>query len=219
MAPLDHSSLEDFRGAAASGDPTPAGVAVAAASASFALALLAKALAVSCRKKTPSANRGTLEPLRDAARAESSRMLRLAAADVEAFEAYLAGARLPHATDQERIEREQTLGSALRHAIEVPLAAARSAAAGLQWCGTAVSLAHLRVLADVAAALTLLQGALRAFLLCAESNVRQLAPETSSYGALLAAETVRVEQVLRQAEEALERLAARLAAAPPGPEA
>jgi formiminotetrahydrofolate cyclodeaminase len=212
------TTLERFREAAASGLPTPAGVAVAAVSASFAFGLLAKALAVSGRKKASSAAVARLAPLEAAARAESSRLLRLAAADVAAFEAYLRGARLPQSTDRERRERRQALDCALREAIEVPLAAARSAATGLQGCADSVSLTQLPVLADVATAITLLCGALRAFLVCAESNVRQLAPETSPYRDRLAAEGDAATRALGQAEESLGLITAALDAARPARE-
>lgn len=213
--PVSDSTLERFRDAAASGRPTPAGVAVAAVSASFAFGLLAKALAVSGRRDARPVNRAKLESLTAAARAESSRMLQLAAGDIAAFEAYLASARLPHSTDRESFVRQQALDSALRQAIDLPLAAARSAAAGLQLCADAVSMTHLVVLADLASAVTLLSGALRAFLICADSNVRQLAPRISSHRQQLATETERYEPALRQAEEVLEHIAAALEAAGP----
>lgn len=148
-----------------------------------------------------------------AARAESSRLLQLATDDIAAFGAYLAGTRMPRSTDRERLERQQALDRALRRAIDLPLAGARSAAAGLRLCVEAVSVTHLVVLADLGTAVTLLSGALRAFLLCAESNVSQLAPETSSHRELLAKESEPHRQALRQAEEVLDRVAAALEAA------
>lgn len=216
--PISESTLERFREAAASAHPTPAGVAVAAVSASFAFGLLAKALAVSGRKDAQAVSLGKVTPPTAAARAESSRMLQLAADDIAAFEAYLAGARMPRSTDREQLERREALDTALRQAIDLPLAAARSAAAGLQLCAEAFSLTHLVVLADLAAAVALLSGALRAFLLCAESNVRQLAPQSSSYRELLAKETGRHQQTLRQAQEVLDRIQGALAAPAPSRE-
>lgn len=216
--PVSDSTLERFREAAASGRPTPAGVAVAAVSASFAFGLLAKALAVSGRRDARSVNCAKLEPLTAAARAESNRMLQLAADDIAAFEAYLASARLPHATDQESLARRQAVDSALRQTIDLPFAAARSAAAGLQLCADAVAMTHLVVLADLATAVTLLSGALRAFLICAESNVRQLAPRISPHREQLANETDRHKPSLRQAEEVLEQIATALEAADPSRE-
>lgn len=215
--PVSESTLERFREAAAGGQPTPAGVAVAAVSASLAFGLLAKALTVSGRKDARPANLEKLEPLTAAAKAESSRMLQLADDDIAAFEAYLTSARLPQSTDRERLERRQALDSALRRAIDLPLAASRSAAAGLRLCAAAVSMTHPVVLADLATAVTLLSGALRAFLLCAESNVRQLAPENSSRREQLAREADGHKHALSQGEEVLETVAATLAAAGPKP--
>jgi len=210
---LSDLTLERFREAATSTHPTPAGVAVAAVSASFAFGLLVKALAVSGRKDAQSIDPGKLEPLLAAAHAESSRMLQLAADDVAAFEAYLTATRMPRSTERERLERQRALDAALHQAIDLPLAAARSAAAGLELCAEALPLTHLVVLADLATAATLLGGALRAYLFCAQSNIGQLAPETSPLRARLASESERYQRSLRQAEELLERIAARLAAA------
>jgi len=198
--------------------PTPAGVAIAAVSASFALGLLAKALAVSGRRSVHGADTARLEPLTVAARAESSRMLQIATDDAAAFETYLASARLPRTTDRERLERRQALESAFRRTIDLPLSAARSASAGLKLCVDGIPMTHVMVVADLAAAATLLAGALRAFLLCAESNVRLLAPESPAYRELIAHEASRHERAHHQAQEVLDRVAAALEAAEPGRE-
>lgn len=212
-ARISDSTLERFREAAASGHPTPAGVAVAAVSASFAFGLLAKALAVSGRKEVHPGDLARLEPMAAAARAESSRMLQIAEDDTAAFGAYMAAARSPQSTNGERLGRGRALDAAIRQAIEVPLAGARSAAAGLQWCVEAVCMTRLVVLADLAAAATLLSGALRVFVVCAESNIRQLAQEAPACRELLTKEADRHEQAFRQAQEVLEKVAAALAAA------
>ena len=209
--------MERFREAAAGGQPAPAGVAVAAVSAGFALGLLAKALAVSARRGGPAAD--LARPLLDTLRAESGRMLQLAADDTAAFEAYLACARLPHATERERIERRSALDAALGKAIDLPLAAAAAAAAGLQCSAEALALVDLVVLADLGAAVALLSGALRAFLLCAESNVGVLGPGMSAYRERLAEATGRHRSALQLAEEVLGSVAGRLSTASPGSEA
>jgi methenyltetrahydrofolate cyclohydrolase len=208
--PVSDSTLGRFREAAASAQPTPAGVAVAAVSASFAFGLLAKALAVSGRKAARSGDPGRLEPLTAAARAESSRMLQLAGDDSAAFEAYLEAARLPRSTERERLERQQALDSAILRVIDLPLAAAYSAAAGLRLCADGLAATHRVVLADLATAVSLLGGALRAFLLCAESNVNQLPPQASVHRERLAQEAERHREGLRQAEELLDRIAVTL---------
>ncbi|HWF98179.1 MAG TPA: cyclodeaminase/cyclohydrolase family protein [Steroidobacteraceae bacterium] len=200
LSPL---TLEQFRRGAASPHPMPAGVAIAAVSASFALGLVAKVLAVSARRNTLPQNTAGLEPVTAAAQAASQRMLQLAGADTAAFEAYLTAKRLPRATETERRARQEAIDVAVRHAIDLPLAAAQEAAAGLQLCSDGCRFVPPALAADVGVAATLLASALRSFLLCAQSNVRQLAPDAASYRERLAIETKRHEQALRQAEAVL----------------
>lgn len=207
-------TLEEFRGAAASLEATPAGVSVAAASAGFALGLLAKALAVSGRRREPVADGERLQPLIEGARAASSRMLQLATDDAAAFQAYLAAARSARTTEAEARQRQERLDASIRRAIDLPLAAAEEAAAGLRMCTEAANLTQAALIADVGAAAALLASALRAFLLCAHSNVRQWAPAAVSYRQRLAQDAATHEQALRAAESLLERIAAALRAAP-----
>ena len=199
-------TLEEFRRAAAGQQPTPAGVAVAAVAAGLALGLLAKVLTVSGRRKAPSDDTARLESLTAAAQAGSQRMLQLAEHDVAAFEAYLTARRMPHVSDSEIQAREQGTHSAVRRAIDVPLAAAQEAAAGLQLCSGMSAATPPALVADLGVAAALLAAALRGFLLCAESNVRQLAPDDVAYRERLAADTIRHEQALRQAEAVLESI-------------
>jgi formiminotetrahydrofolate cyclodeaminase len=215
-ARVSESTLEQFRNAAASPQPAPAGVAVAAVSAGFALGLLAKVLVVSGRRKELSAHRARLESMTAATQAASERMLQLAGDDSAAFEGYLAARRLPRATEQEREERERVVHAAVRRTIAVPLAAAQEAAAGLRLCSDACGLIPPALIADLGVTATLLASALRAFLLCAESNVRQLAPDPASYRELLATGKDLKEQALAQAEAVLERAAAAVTAAASG---
>lgn len=197
---LSQVTLERFRREAAGQRATPAGVAVAAVSAGFALGLIAKVLAVSGRHNTLPEHAARLEPLAAAAQAGSQRMLQLASDDVAAFEAYLTAKRLPHSTESERQTRQQSIDSAVRRAIDLPLAAAEEAAAGLQLCGEVSSFTPLALAADLGVTAGLLAGALRGFLLCADSNVRLLAPDPASYRDRLATATKQHEQTLRQAE-------------------
>ena len=208
---VSDSTLEQFRHAAAGQQPTPAGVAVAAVSAGFALGLLAKVLAISGRRKDLSAG-PRLEVL-TAAQAASQRMLQLASDDSAAFEAYLAARRLPHSTGPERQARQQVINSTVRNAIDLPLAAAQEASAGLQLCSEMSASTPLPLIADLGVAANLLASALRGFLLCAESNVRQLAPNAASYRAQVAAESKRHERALRQAEAVLAHAEASLESA------
>lgn len=203
---VSDSTLEQFREAAAGQQPTPAGVAVAAVSAGLALGLLAKVLTVTGRRKALSEDTPRLEALIAAAQAASQRMLQLADDDIAAFEAYLAARRRPRATEAERQARQQDINSTVDGAIDLPLAAAREAAAGLRLCSEASASAPPALVADLGVAVSLLASALRGFLLCAESNVQQLAPDAALHRERLAAETKQHDKTLRRTEALLESM-------------
>ncbi len=212
--PVSDSTLEQFRAAVAGTRPVPAGVTAAAVSVSFALGLLAKALTVSGRRQTLPRHLSDLEALATAARAGSTRMMQLAGEDIGAFEDYLASARRPHDDTLAREARHRALERAVHRAIELPLAAARESAAGLELCVEACPLTHVAVIADLGACASLLASGLRIFLLCAESNVRQLAADPSAYREVLARGKDRQEQGLLRAQAVLTHVAATLDAAP-----
>ncbi|MDE2262576.1 MAG: cyclodeaminase/cyclohydrolase family protein [Gammaproteobacteria bacterium] len=213
---LSQVTLEHFRREAAGQQPMPAGVAIAAVSAAFALGLVAKVLAISGRRNTLPEDTARIEPLAAAAQAASQRMLQLAGEDIAAFEGYLTARRLPEATESERQARQQGMESTRRGAIDLPLAAAQQAAAGLQLCSEVSAFTPPALIADLGVAATLLESALRGFLLCAQSNASQLVPDAASYRERLATETKRHERAFRQAEAVLElaRAAVETAAAP-----
>ena len=207
-------TLEQFRQAAAGQQPTPAGVAIAAVSAGFALGLVAKVLAIVGRRSPAPESAARLEPLAAAAHSASQRVSQLAGDDIAAFEGYLTARRLPQSTQSEREKRQQSIDSAVRRAIDLPLAAAQEAAAGLEVCGEVSDVTPPALVADVGVAAALLASALRGFLLCAQSNVCQLAPDAASYRERVAAEAKRHEPALRRAQALLERAEAAVKAPP-----
>ncbi len=206
---LPQVTLEHFRREAAGPQPMPAGVAIAAVSAAFALGLVAKMLAISARRNPLPDHAAGIEPLAAAAQSASQRMLQLAGEDIAAFEGYLTARRLPHSTESENRARQQSIDGAVRRAIDLPLAAAQEAAAGVQLCSEVSDFTPPALVADLGVAAALLAGALRGFVLCAQSNVDQLAPDAASYDEQLAAATQRHERALRQAEAVLQRARAK----------
>ena len=205
-ASIRESTVEQFRSAVASVNPMPAGVSASAVSASFALGLLAKVLEVSGRRKDFAGDRSKLSDLLATAKDESQRMVRFAEDDIAAFHAYMTAVRLPHATASEQEERTRAMSSALREAIEMPLGAARAAAAGIGLCADAAGMAHAAVAADLGAAAALLASALRVFLLCADSNVSQLASASESSADAASARLEWETKAFRQTEEVLQRM-------------
>ncbi|HLI82931.1 MAG TPA: cyclodeaminase/cyclohydrolase family protein [Bryobacteraceae bacterium] len=164
-------------------DARPTGVVeVAAASAALALRVLHGVLEIAGRKYKEE----EVGELLGAAAQEAHNLVRLAGEDAVAYTAYVEARR----------KRDQNAQTALQHAIETPLAAARSAAAGIDLCRRALPFARGAIAADVGGAALLLAGAVRAILACASTNL----------GAVENAEFTRAVLVER---EALERLALR----------
>lgn len=207
---LSDSTLEQFRAATVSPRPAPAGVTVAAVSVSFALGLLAKALGVSGRRKGFTGDPARLESLAGAAQAGSKRLLQFAADDTVVFADYLAAARMPQSSEHEQRLRQESLERTIPGTIELPLAAARETAAGLTLCVEACPLTPLPLIADLASCAALLTSGLRVFLVCAHSNVRQLAPDPAPYLERLAIEQDRQERALALAETVFAHVAGEL---------
>ena len=205
---IRESTVEEFRGAVASGQPMPAGVSASAVSASFALGLAAKVLEVSGSRKDFAGDRSKLRALLATAQSESQRMVRFAEDDIAAFHAYIAAVRLPHATVSEQQERARAIASAVRVAIDVPLGAAQAAAAGIALCADAAGMAHPGVAADLGAAAALLAGALRVFILCADSNVQQLPSGSASDEAAGSGRRAWETKAFRQADSVLQQVEA-----------
>lgn len=140
-------------------DARPTGiVSVAAASAALALRVLHNVLEIAARKHRAE---GIAELLASAKR-EAQNLARLAEEDGEVYAAYM----------QARRQRSANLQVALQRAIESPLAAARSAAAGIDLCRNALPFFEGAIAADVGGAAVLLAGAVRAILCCVDTNLR-----------------------------------------------
>lgn len=184
----------------------PAGVSASAVSASFAFGLAAKVLEVSGRRKDFTGDRSRITALLATAQTESQRMVRFAEDDIAAFHAYIAAVRLPHATAGEQEERARAIASAVRAAIDLPLGAARAAAAGIALCVDAAGMAHAGVAADLGAAAALLASAMRVFLLCADSNVQQLASSSVPDEAAASGRREWETKAFQQAESVLQQM-------------
>lgn len=160
-------------------DARPTGiVSAAAASAAFALRVLHGALEIAARKH----NAEAIVELLDSAEREAQNLVRVAEEDGEVYAAYV----------QARRERSANLQAALQRAIESPLAAARSAAAGIDLCRRALPFFQGTIAADVGGAAVLLAGAVRALLCCVEANLGAVQEE--AYGRPIQGERHALEQ-------------------------
>jgi formiminotetrahydrofolate cyclodeaminase len=165
--------LADFREATASAEPTPGGGSVAGVSATLGLGLVIMALEISVKRKD------AIEPEKTGALIAEARALMAelsgdADRDVLAFQDYMAAARLPKLSDEEKQARREALDAATRGAMQAPLAAARHIVAALGLAEQAAPLAHRHVISDVGAGTGLLEGALKAILFNVDVNLPSL---------------------------------------------
>jgi len=165
--------LADFREATASAEPTPGGGSVAGVSATLGLGLVIMALEISAKRKD------AVEPEKTRALIGEARALMAelggdADRDVAAFQDYMAAARLPKLSDEEKQKRREALDAATRRATEAPLLAARHIVEALRLAECAAPLAHLHVVSDVGAGTGLLEGALKAILFNVDVNLPSL---------------------------------------------
>jgi formiminotetrahydrofolate cyclodeaminase len=149
-------TLAEFRDKVRGTDPVPAGVSISAVTASLALSLIAKVLRV----------RHAETALLDAVELESAQLAQLADSDIRAFERYM-----------DCVRSKQPKDEAMRIAIDIPLAAARSALHGLELCREATAIFSTGLTAaDLGTATSLLRSAAQAMLLSAEANLAYLPP-------------------------------------------
>lgn len=178
------ATLAKFRDELSAAQPMPAAVTASAVTASLGLGLLIKVLGIAA-KRTPDLSR-----LLEAARRESDQLAQAADDDIAAFNRYMKA-------PQE--QKKEVRDAALREAIEVPMRAARSAAAGLDLCAEASGSVHSLIAADLGAAAILLSAALSAILLSVDFNLRQLRPDEHYYTEVMTERRGLEDRVIRQA--------------------
>lgn len=181
------STLEELRGQVSSRDPVPAGVSMACIAACLGLSLLQKVLEITRHRSGFSGDARRIEEMLTAARSESDKLKRCADEDIAAYREYMA------------LRRSAEQAVALRRAIEVPLKAARAAAAGLDLCASATAFTPAAIAPDLGTAAILLEGAVRAIALSIDSNVEHAADV--GFAAEVRGETRELLSTSRRAKE------------------
>lgn len=176
-SPIWTRTLDSFRDSVAGTDPVPAGVSVAAVTANFGLALLIKVLEIGSRRKNFTGDPAQIRAVIDAAQRESAKLADAAERDAAAFGSQMT-----------------------RDMIEIPMSAARSAAAGLDLCAQSAGIVQGLVAADLGAAAAILSGALRGTLLCVDFNLRRFRSDERFSAAIGAERRELEERAQRQAE-------------------
>src|SRR5207248_6044164 len=128
------------------------------------------ALEITAKKPEPGSEAKLAELLKEA-RDLLAQLSRFADEDVAVFQAYMAALKLPKTTDEEKSKRKGAMDAALIKATTAPLEAARACGRGLEIAARAADVSSVRVISDVGAGASLLQGAVSAVLLNVDINL------------------------------------------------
>jgi formiminotetrahydrofolate cyclodeaminase len=192
-------SLRDALLATAGPSPTPGGGSIAPVGGAFGLSLMVMALEVTNAKQASDslgAAIGRGRALLDVLAAHADR-------DVLVFQTYMHALSLPKADAAQQSARRDALQGAVLEAARVPLAAAESCLAALEYGESIGALVQRNVVSDLIAGADMLLGALKAVLRSVDINLPVLRDEDARRQL-----GERAAQVAARAEEVYERVCA-----------
>jgi glutamate formiminotransferase/formiminotetrahydrofolate cyclodeaminase len=124
-APLASSSLKDFVDLTSTDAPVPGGGSVAALCGSLAAALTAMVANLTFGKKGYESVSSEMSTLAAQAQSLKDEFLRAVDDDARAFDAVMVANRMPKATHDEHLRRDEAIQAATKRAIDVPLSVVR----------------------------------------------------------------------------------------------
>jgi formiminotetrahydrofolate cyclodeaminase len=205
MTLLTHLRVVELLDAFASNEPLPAGGSAAALTGAVGTSLL---LMVATLPRTRTGTGGETTVLTTAAvrlRPIRDELIDLVQRDTESYSALLAAIRTPQTSEEERAKRQEDIVAAMYHATEVPLQTIRAGASALQAATDVAKNGSRSASGDVAAAIELLLGAVRAACHSVDSNLAAL--KDSEYVTGMRVERQRLEaESQSDAEQAREAL-------------
>ncbi len=153
MADFFHElTVGEFLDALADGTPSPGGGSAIALAGALAAALAGMVASLTVGRDRYKTVEPEMLKLRDEARELQLRFARLADEDAAAFMAVIAARRLPGHTEAEAQQRRTAIASAMRAAIQTPLATAEASVAVLRLAETAAVLGNRSATSDAAVA-------------------------------------------------------------------
>lgn len=187
-------TLATFLGALSNAEPTPGGGTAAAIAGAMGASLLLMVSGLARSRTNAADEHAALAAVRPGLVELRDRMLALADADSEAFNAVMAAFRLPKATDSDKAVRTRAIQEALRAATEAPLETLRTATAIGQLARAVAEHGNRSATSDVRVALELLEAAAAGATANVETNLSSLDDE--SYRAETAAALIDLTNTL-----------------------
>jgi formiminotetrahydrofolate cyclodeaminase len=174
MTDFGKFTLEEYRDALASGEPTPGGGTAAAVALSQGAALAVMVCNLTLGKERWRDGWAHSESCLAIATPLMASGHELAAADSDAFDSVMAAFRLPKETEQEKADRKSAILTATRLASEVPLNTAKQALGLLEALPKLAQVGNGNAVTDVAVASLLVSAACKGALFNVQINASSL---------------------------------------------
>jgi glutamate formiminotransferase/formiminotetrahydrofolate cyclodeaminase len=204
-APLLSLPVERFLDDVSSGTPTPGGGSAAALAGSLAAALTAMLANLTVGRPGHDAGDAELCALAERAQAIKRALADLVDDDARSFDAVMEARRMARGTDAERRTRHLAVQSAIRHAAEVPLGAARLSLEALELTRSAALKGRSDAASDAGTAALLARAALEGAVLNVLINLPGI--EDEAFTRTCRVETERLRTMARQiCDEVVEKV-------------
>ena len=191
--PLGSTPVRRFLDELASGSPTPGGGSAAAVIGAMGAALASMVCNLTIGKKGHEGVEAAMRELLDRSEALRARLDAMVADDIAAFDAVMAGYRMPKATESEKAARAAAIQAGLKRATESPLACARLCAEVVRLCGPVADQGNGNVISDAGVGVLAGYAALRSAALNVQVNVPQLKDREFAARALAEVEALLAE--------------------------
>ncbi len=152
-------SVAQLLAALSSPDPTPGGGTAAAIAGAMGASLLVMVTGLAKSKSNADDEKAALARARGALEPMPARLMQLADADSDAFNAVMSAYRLPKASDEDKAARTRAIQAALRGATETPLQTLRACVAALEHARPVAEFGNASAASDVGVAIGLLRAA------------------------------------------------------------
>lgn len=197
-------SVTAFLDSLASGSPAPGGGGASALGGAMGAALVSMVCNLTIGRPRYAEVEAEMRDTLDRAEALRHELQELAEADVAAYNRLMASYKLPRTTEADIAIWRDAIQSSLRRATEVPLRAARAAAAIIQLCPIVAERGNQNAVSDAGVAALMAQAAVRSALLNVDINLRAL--EDAIYVRQVRAEVDRLVQGLQGETERIMEL-------------
>jgi len=171
---ITDSTIEKFLDELASAAPTPGGGSAAAIMGAMGAALVAMVCNLTIGKKGYEQHDAEMRDVLGQCEALRAKLTAMVADDVAAFDALMAGYKLPKASDEEKAARSAAIQASLQRATQVPLDCATLCGDVVRLAGRAAEVGNQNVISDAGVGVLAAWAALRSAVLNVNINAPSL---------------------------------------------